>query len=278
MTSEHDAAHQRLTPPADSGAAGPGEGSAPADAPGPASGGDVRTVEALVRKQLGEALGGRRGMVEAAVPTILFTVIWLVTKEMQVALLVSLGAALLLLAVRLVQRSSVQFCVNALFGIAIGWVFVQRSAASGGSAEDQALAYFLPGILYNGGYALVMALTCLIGWPLVGFMVGSVTGDPTAWHSNRQVVRLSALLTWLLALPCLVRVAVQAPIYLAGRQGGIEADTAVAWLGVLKIGMGWPLQLGVLALMVWVLGRNHTPLDGDPDEVAHSLRGAHEEE
>lgn len=275
MTSEHDAADQRLTHPQSGSGAAPAEG---APAAGPRASGDAQTVEALVRKQLGEALGGRRGMVEAAVPTILFTVVWLVTKELRLALLLSLGAAVLLLAVRLVQRSSVQFCVNALFGIGIGWIFVQRSAASGGSAEDQALAYFLPGILYNGGYALVMALTCLIGWPLVGFMVGSVTGDPTAWHANRQVVRLSALLTWLLALPCLVRVAVQGPIYLAGRQGGVEADTAVAWLGVLKIGMGWPLQLAVLALMVWVLGRNHTPLEGDPAEVAHALRGEQDED
>ena len=40
-----------------------------------------------------------------------------------------------------------------------------------------------------------------VGWPLVGFMVGSVTGDPTAWHSDKQVVRLCTKLTWLLVLP-----------------------------------------------------------------------------
>ena len=42
-----------------------------AQAPAPAS---VTTVEAVVRAQLAKALGGRRGMVEAAVPTIAFTV------------------------------------------------------------------------------------------------------------------------------------------------------------------------------------------------------------
>lgn len=238
----------------------------------------VDTVEALVRKQLGQALGGRRGMVEAAVPTILFTLTWLIGKDLRNALVVSIAAAVLLLVVRLVQRSSVQFCVNALFGIAIGWFFVQRSAAAGGSVEDQALAYFLPGILYNGGYAVVLAFTCLIGWPLVGFMVGSVTGDPTAWHSNKQIVRLSSILTWLLVLPCVLRVVVQAPIYLAGRSGGMDADTAVALLGLLKIGLGWPLQLAALAAMVWVLGRNHTPIEGEADEVAEALRGPEEAE
>ncbi len=221
----------------------------------------VTTVEAVVRAQLAKALGGRRGMVEAAVPTILFTIFWLTTRELQMALIVSVVSALGLLVLRLVQRSTVQFVVNALVGIGIGWLFVTLSARSGGSEDDQALAYFLPGILYNSGYTVVLAFTCLIGWPLVGFMVGSVTGDPTAWHADRPVVKLCTRLTWLLAVPCLLRVVVQGPVWLAGHAGSIDADTAVAVLGVLKIGLGWPLQLAALAAMLWVLGRNRTPLE-----------------
>ncbi|MBA2952444.1 DUF3159 domain-containing protein [Nocardioides sp. MAH-18] len=199
-------------------------------------------------------------MVEAAVPTIVFTVLWLTTRELQLALAVSIGAAVLLLVARIVQRSTVQYCVNAIFGIGIGWVFVTISARQGGSADDQALAYFLPGIIYNAGYSLVLALTCLVGWPLVGFMVGSVTGDVTAWHHDKQVVRLCAILTWLLAIPCVIRVLVQAPIWFGGRSGAIDADSAVAALGILKIGLGWPLQLLALLAMAWVLSRNHTPM------------------
>lgn len=243
--------------------------------PPESSSASVETVEAVVRRQLSQALGGRRGMVEAAVPTLVFTILWLTTKTLNTALIASVAVAAVLLVVRLLQRSTVQFVVNALIGIGIGWLFVKRSAASGGSEQEQALAYFLPGILYNGGYTVVLAFTCLIGWPLVGFMVGSVTGDPTAWHRDRQIVRLCTLLTWLLVLPCIVRVAVQAPIWLLGNSGAMDPDTAVAALGVLKIVMGWPLQLGALGAMVWVLSRNHTPvtnvaateaaLEGEPD-------------
>jgi hypothetical protein len=218
------------------------------------------TVEALVRRQLSEALGGRRGMAEAAVPTLTFTVVWLLSRHLEVALGASVGVALVELAARLVQRQTVKFCVNALVGIAIGWFFVHLAASRGGSADDQALAYFLPGLLYNSGYAVVMGLTCVTGWPLVGFMIGSVTGDPTAWHSDRQVVRLCSRLTWLLVLPCVVRAVVQWPIWVAGHSGSLSADTAVAALGVLKIAMGWPLQLAGLGAMSWLLGRNHTPL------------------
>ncbi len=223
------------------------------------------TVEALVRHQLGQALGGRRGMVEAAVPTLTFTVVWLVGSNLNLALGASVAVAVVELTARLVQRQTVKFCVNALVGIAIGWMFVHLAASRGGSADDQALAYFVPGLLYNTGYAVLMGLTCIIGWPLVGFMIGSVTGDATAWHSNRQVVRLCTRLTWLLLLPCAVRAAVQGPIWLAGHSGNISADTAVALLGVLKIAMGWPLQLAALGAMSWLLSRNHTPLHaGDP--------------
>lgn len=219
------------------------------------------TVEAVVRAQLSKALGGRRGMVEAAVPTIMFTVLWLVTKELQTALLVSVAAAVLLLVARLVQRSTVQFVLNALFGIGIGWLFVTLSARSGGTEDEQALAYFLPGILYNTGYAVVLAFTCLIGWPLVGFMVGSVTGDPTAWHDDKQVVRLCSLLTWILVAPCVLRVLFQAPLWLSARAGSLDTDTAVAALGVLKIALGWPLQLAALAAMVALLARDRTPVE-----------------
>jgi hypothetical protein len=200
-------------------------------------------------------------MVEAAVPTLAFTALWLTTRELTVALAASVAVAVVELVVRLVQRQTVKFCVNALVGIGIGWLFVHLAASRGGSADDQALAYFLPGLLYNTGYAVVFGLTCVVGWPFIGFMIGSVTGDPTAWHQDRQVVRLCSRLTWLLVLPCAVRVLVQWPIWLAGHSGSISADTAVATLGVLKVAMGWPLQLAALAAMSWVLGRNHTPLE-----------------
>lgn len=94
----------------------------------PAAQPDLQSVEQVVRSQLSKALGGRRGMVEAAVPTILFTLIWLTVRDLPTALVVGVAAALLMLVVRLVQRSSVQFVVNALFGIGIGWLFVALAA------------------------------------------------------------------------------------------------------------------------------------------------------
>ena len=229
-------------------------------APAPAT---TETVEQVVRAQLSKALGGKRGMVEAAVPTIAFTVVFVSTKRLELAVVISVATALVLLAARLVQRSTVQFVLNSLVGIGIGAFFAWRSARGGGDANEQALAYFLPGLIYNGVYAALMLLSTLVRWPVVGFMVGSVAGDPTEWHQDRQVVRLCRNLTWMLALPCVVRVAVQLPIYLAGKAAD-DAGPMVAALGVSKIAMGWPLQIAALAGMAWLLSRNATPLEPTP--------------
>jgi ABC-type branched-subunit amino acid transport system permease subunit len=151
--------------------------------------------------------------------------------------------AVLLLIVRVAQRSTVQFVFNSLVGIAIAAFFALRS----GKAEDA----FLPGILYNAGYAVAMTFSIVIRWPLVGFIVGSVGGDPTAWHRDRDIVRLCSRLTWLLVLPCVLRVVIQYPLYLAGQVG---------WLGAAKVVMGWPLQVAALGAMLWLLARGRTPL------------------
>ncbi|RNM16203.1 DUF3159 domain-containing protein [Nocardioides pocheonensis] len=214
-----------------------------------------------MRGQLATALGGRRGMLEAAVPTAAFTLLFVTTHHLRTSLAIAIACAAVLLVVRIVQRSTPQFVLNSLVGIGIGGLFAYRAARGGGDANDQALAYFLPGILYNAAYSVVMVLTIVVRWPVVGFMVGGVTGDPTGWRQDRAVVRLCSRLTWLLVLPCVVRVAVQAPVYLAGRNGWWDESSAVATLGVAKLAMGWPLQVAALAAMVWLLSRNKTPAD-----------------
>jgi hypothetical protein len=212
------------------------------------------TVEQVVRAQLAKALGGPRGIVESAVPTALFTVLFLVTDEIRLSLIVSIGVTAVLLLVRLVQRSTTQFVLNALFGIGIGAFFAYRASQSGGSDEDVARAVFTPGLIYNGVYAVVIVLTIVVGWPIVGFMVGSVMGDPTAWHSDKAMVRLCSQLTWVLAVPCVIRVAVQLPLWL---------DHQIGLLGASKIALGWPLQLASFVVMGWLLSRNRTPVEQD---------------
>lgn len=205
-----------------------------------------QTVESVIRAQISKTLGGSRGIAEGAIPTLIFTVCWLSTHDLRLSLILGVCGTILALIVRLIQRSTIQFALNALVGITIAAVFAARS----GEAKD----VFLPGILYNAGYAGVFMLSILLGWPLLGFLVGSVTGELTGWHRNPGIVRLCSRLTWLLIIPCILRVIVQYPLYLGDHIG---------WLGTAKIAMGWPLQLAAFVAMAWILSRNSTPMDED---------------
>jgi Protein of unknown function (DUF3159) len=209
--------------------------------PGPAV--DHDTVEGVVRAQLAKALGGKRGMIEGAVPTLGFTISWIAWHNLVVSLALSATLAVGMLVARLLQRSTVQFVFNAIVGISIAAFIALRT----GRAED----VFLPGLVYNAGYAVVLGGSAVLRWPVVGFMIGAVTGDLAGWRRDRSLVALCVKLTWLLAVPCVLRVIVQYPLYQAHQ---------TAWLGFSKIAMGWPLQLLALAAMAWLLGRNATPL------------------
>lgn len=220
---------------------------APAGAvPGAVPGIRHDTVEELVRAQLSAALGGRRGMLEGAIPTIAFTITWVSSRDLPLALSISVSLAVAALLLRVVQRQPTRFVLNALIGIGIGALIAART----GEAKN----VFLPGIITNAGYAAAMLASVLTRWPLVGFMLGSVTGDPTGWRADAGIVRLCSRLTLVLAVPCVLRVVVQLPLYLTDQAG---------WLGASKVALGWPLQVAALAAMLWLLNRDETPLAAD---------------
>ena len=162
------------------------------------------------------------------------------------------GAITVLLAVvRLAQRQSLQFVLQAVLPTAIAAVFALRS----GRAEDA----FLPGIIWNSVMGAVAVVSVATRWPLVGFMVGAgdpqLADDPLGWHRDRGLVRVCQRLTLVLVATFAIRLAVMVPLYLAGE---------VAWLGVAKVALGWPLWLGAVAVMGLMLLKGHTPQQVEP--------------
>jgi hypothetical protein len=221
----------------------------------------VETVEAVVRRQMAESLGGRRGMLEAALPGLAFTLVWLVAKDIRLALICGAALAAVALVWRLVERSSLQYVANAIVGIGIGWLVVHIARNLGGSQEDQALAFFVPGVVITGVYTVLLVASCLARWPAIGFMVGSVAGDPLEWHENRQIVSLCTRLTWLFLAPGAILAIVEGVVILLGYGGVMHKDAAVLVLGIIRLGVGWPLRILAWGGMVWMLARNATPLE-----------------
>jgi hypothetical protein len=213
------------------------------------------TVEAVIRQRLVTALGGWRGSVETALPMMVFVALWVWQRDVKVAVLAAVATAVVLAVVRLVQRSSLAHVLGAVFATGIAAAFALNS----GRAEDA----FLPGILTSAGYLAVSVISILSRWPVLGFVVAvgspDFADDPLAWRRDRGVVRVCARLSWVLVGVFAIRVAIMVPLYLAGQ---------VAWLGVAKVVLGWPLWAAALALMGWLLVSGHTPLESEGRAMA----------
>jgi Protein of unknown function (DUF3159) len=203
-----------------------------------------RYVEEFVRYQLSQSLGGARGMIESALPFIAFTIAWVITTQLYPAIAAAVVVAVLLGLIRLIQRQSIKYVVQAVIPTAIAVLIATRT----GRAQD----VFLPGILYNGALAVLSIVTVAIRKPLVGFIIGAAVGDPTGWTKDRGLVRMTSKLTCVLAIPYVTRFVIQLPLFLAGQ---------VVLLGIAKVVLGWPLLIAALAVMGLMLSKGKTPME-----------------
>ncbi|HXD25723.1 MAG TPA: DUF3159 domain-containing protein [Propionibacteriaceae bacterium] len=203
-----------------------------------------RYVEEFVRYQLSKSLGGARGMIESALPFIAFTIAWVVARQLYPAIAAAVGTAILLAVIRLVQRQSIKYVVQAVIPTAIAVLIATRT----GRAQD----VFLPGILYNGVLAVISLLTVAIRKPLVGFIIGAAVGDPVGWTRDRGLVKMTSKLTLVLAVPYVARFVIQLPLFLAGQ---------VVLLGIAKVVLGWPMLIGALTVIGLMLSKGKTPME-----------------
>ena len=184
---------------------------------------------------LAGAVGGPVGMLESALPAVVFTAVYSLSgSNTNLSALVAVGLALVLAVARLVRRESPRHALLGLVGVA----FAAFVAARSGRAQD----FFLPGLLANAAYASAFVISIAARRPLVGIIVGALDGEHQDWRYDPDRVRAFRLASWLWAAVFLMRLAVQLPLYLAG---------AVFALGVAKTAMGIPLS----ALGLWLTWR-----------------------
>jgi hypothetical protein len=183
------------------------------------------------------ALGGVRGLIESVLPGFAFLLLFTITGNLAVSVLVPVGIAVLFVVVRAVTRSPVMPAVAGLIGIAL--------TATLSLVTNRAENNFLPGIFINSGMLIVLIVSILVRWPLIGVVIGLLMGEETDWRRDRVKRRAYTLATWIWVIPSAIRVAVQVPLYIAER-----ADL----LAATKLLTGIPLYLGALWL-TWLLVR-----------------------
>jgi hypothetical protein len=169
--------------------------------------------------------GGVSGVIYSSLPVVTF-----VTASSFFGLLPAVGSALgvatLVLLWRLIRRESPKPAFSGFFGVAVCALVAYLMGESKG--------YFLLGIWGSLVWAVVFAVSVLIRRPAVGYIWTWASGRDRGWRAVPRAVYAFdiATLGWMLVFGA--RYVVQQQLYEAGQTG---------WLGVARIGMGWPLTL-----------------------------------
>lgn len=183
------------------------------------------------------AFGGKKGLIDSGIPSILFLLVFNLRDNLQEALYASVAISLLLTIIRLAMRETVQHAFSGLIGALICAWFANRT----GNPSD----VFLPKLLTNLGYGTVYLIANLAGWPILGLMLGPILGENLLWRHNpaRKAAYMRA--GWLWVAMFFTRLAVQYPIYKSGN---------VNLLGTVNLAMGYPLFIAT-AYGSWLILR-----------------------
>jgi hypothetical protein len=171
------------------------------------------------------ALGGKRGLIDSGLPSLLFLIVFnLTNKDVNAALYAAVALSILLTLLRLLKRETIQHAFSGLIGVAICALISKRT----GNAAD----FYLPGLWINAGYGLLYAITNLIKWPILGVMLGPILGENLLWR--KDPARLNAYIKagWLWVAMFAARLIVQYPLYKSGN---------INLLGTARLLMGYPL-------------------------------------
>ena len=187
---------------------------------------------------LWNAMGGSLGIVETVLPGLLFVAVFTFTLNPWLAIWISVGTSVIFTLYRLIRR---QAATQALVGLA-GVVLSAVLALMSNKPEDN----FVVGMVTNGVYGLVFLISIVIGWPLIGVVVGLVRSEGTTWRQNRHHRRVYLGVTALWVGMFSLRLAIEVPLYVAGN---------VAGLATAKLILGLPLYVPVLAL-TWLIVRS----------------------
>lgn len=192
-----------------------------------------------------EAVGGVRGLVESVAPGVVFVTVYVATRALTPALVASVAVTVVAVAARLVQRTPVTQALAGVLGVGVGVFWAWRT----GEAQD----YFAYGLWTNAAYGLACLVSIVVGWPLVGVVVGLLRGEGTAWRRDRAARSRATRATWLWVGMFGLRLAVQVPLYLGA---------SVGWLGTARLVMGvplWALTLWLTWLLVRTPGSSPAP-------------------
>jgi len=189
-------------------------------------------------KSLLEGMGGKLGITETILPSVLFGASFALTGQAIIAVSLAGGTSALFILYRLITLKSAS---SALIGaMAVGFA-AWLALREGGEAVD----YFVPGFITNAVYGSVLLVSILVRWPIIGVLVEILRGNATSWRKDRKKLTIYSLVTAMWVGFFSLRLAVQVPLYLAG---------SAELLATARVAMGPPLYALVI-LVTWLILR-----------------------
>jgi hypothetical protein len=183
------------------------------------------------------AFGGKKGLIDSGIPSIIFLLTFNIRKDLQEALIASIAVSAILTIIRLAMRDTVQHAVSGFIGILICAWFANRT----GNPSD----LYIPKLLTNLGYGTLYLLANLAGWPILGLILGPILGENLLWRNHPERKRAYIQAGWLWVGMFFTRIAVQYPIYKSGN---------LNLLGTVNLAMGYPLFIAT-AYGSWLILR-----------------------
>ena len=180
-----------------------------------------------------KSAGGIQGIAESILPGLVFLVAFTITRELPLALVLSLAAAAAFTVVRLVQRKPLTQALAGIAGVGISaWL-----ANSTGKAED----FYVPGFFTNAAYIVAMVISIAVRWPFAGLIFGFIRNEGLDWRKSPARVKAYQIGTWVIVAVLALRLLVQVPLYFMGEPG-------FAALATTRLLMGAPLYI----LGIWI--------------------------
>jgi uncharacterized protein DUF3159 len=211
------------------------------------------TESAPYAVDIGEMIGGRRGVIDASVPGVTLVIVDAFASLMW-AIVVAMVAAALLAVLRALRSEPLRQAAMGLLGLA--------GAAALARFTGEAKNYFLPGILLNAAYCLLALGSIAIRKPALGFVAAMLDKGYGHWQTDPPLRRAATIATAMWATVFGLRAIVQGYLYIHGH---------VHWLAPVRLGMGLPLWALALAGTLFILEGHHQPAEPD-----HSITGSGE--
>jgi hypothetical protein len=203
-------------------------------------------MEASDKEKVLSAFGGKKGILDSTVPSVIFLLSYNITKNLELCMLISVVFATVLLLLRLIRRDKLIHSVSGFIAVAFCGLLAWKT----GKPSD----YYQPSLWKNSAFLLVYLISIIVKWPVIGVMLGAILGENLAWRKDPRRLRAYTNATWIWFALFAIRLAIQYPLY--------KTDNFNA-LGIANIFLGFPLY----ALTLWATWRviSSVPLAKDDD-------------